>query len=112
MIERFYSRRCSAPRLRDSAQDPASQASRRREAAWRSVPLDCGCRDGRTCKCTEPPLSARAIDGWRDAALYLLEHSGKTPLLPVEVLQALWRRGGADRALAEQLHALTNGEVA
>lgn len=88
------------------------QSRRRLASARRMSPLDCGCRDPWPCRCTEPPLSARAIDGWRDAAMYLLANSGKTPLLPVEVLQALWRRGGADRALAEELHSLTNGEVA
>jgi hypothetical protein len=36
---------------------------------------------------------------------------GEVPLLPLEVLCALWRRGGHDRALAEQLHAATGGQV-
>jgi hypothetical protein len=34
------------------------------------------------------------------------------PLLELEVLRALYRRGGADRELADLLHQLTRGEVA
>lgn len=89
------------------------QARRRREAARRLPPLDCGCsRDPWTCRCTEPPLTDRVIDGYRDAAHYVLRTSGKTPLVPFEVLRALFRRGGADRAFAQELHSLANGEVA
>jgi hypothetical protein len=51
------------------------------------------------------------IDGGRDAALHILS-VGQVPLLEFEVLQALWRRGGADRELAELLHRLTGGQVA
>jgi hypothetical protein len=43
------------------------------------------------------------IDAGRDAALHILAH-GNVPVLKFEVLRALWRRGGADRVLAEQLH--------
>ncbi|KUH90765.1 hypothetical protein AU187_24500 [Mycobacterium sp. IS-1556] len=84
---------------------------RRHEAARRVEPLDCGCKDSWTCRCTEPPLSDHALDGWRDAALRLL-FCGELPLLPIEVLRALWQRGGPDRVLAEQLHAACDGEVA
>ncbi|WP_231995835.1 hypothetical protein [Mycobacterium sp. 852002-51163_SCH5372311] len=52
------------------------------------------------------------IDGGRDAALHILDTTGRIPLLETEVLQALWRRGGTDRELAELLHALTLGELA
>jgi hypothetical protein len=83
---------------------------RRSQAAARSVPLDCGCRDSWPCCCTQPPLSQRTVDAGRDAARHILA-SGKVPLLEFEILQALWRRGGADRALAEQLHAATGGEI-
>lgn len=88
-----------------------SQLNRRRGSAARSVPLDCGCRDGWVCRCTEPPLSDQALDGWRDAARHILA-AGKTPALPLEVLRALYRRGGDDRALAQELHSLSNGEIA
>lgn len=84
---------------------------RRRRASYRCVPLDCGCRDPWPCRCTEPPLSEKFIDAGRDAAQHLLEH-GQIPLLEVEVLQALWRRGGDDRALAVELHRLSGGRAA
>jgi hypothetical protein len=51
------------------------------------------------------------IDAGRDAAEHILA-TGRVPLLELEVLQALWRRGGDDRALAEQLHAAAGGQVA
>jgi hypothetical protein len=75
------------------------------------VPLDCGCRDPWPCRCTEPPLSDRMIDASRDAARHLLD-TGQIPLLELEVLRALYRRGRFDRALAEMLHAATGQEVA
>ena len=83
---------------------------RRFDAAIRSTPLDCNCRDPWVCNCTAPPLSDNAITGYRDAAEYIMATSGCTPLLPVEVLRALYRRGGNDRALAEQLRN-TAGQV-
>ncbi|AFC44587.1 hypothetical protein OCU_33680 [Mycobacterium intracellulare ATCC 13950] len=67
------------------------------------MPLDCGCRDPWPCRCTEPPLSDKAIDGWRDAAEHVLA-TGQIPLTPLDVRRALWRRGGRDRELAEFLH--------
>ena len=75
------------------------------------VPLHCGCRDPWPCRCTEPPLSDRMIDAGREAALHILD-TGKVPLLELEVLRALWRRGGDDRRLAEELHEMTGGQVA
>ncbi|OSC27105.1 hypothetical protein B8W68_09900 [Mycobacterium paraintracellulare] len=84
---------------------------RRHAAAHRSVPLDCGCRDPWPCHCTEPPLSEHAIDGWRDAAEHVLA-TGRTPVLPIEVRRALWRRGGADRELAELLHEACGEAIA
>jgi hypothetical protein len=84
---------------------------RRSAAARRMLPLDCGCgSDPWMCRCTDPPLSARTIDGYRDAALHILA-SNRVPIVQAEVLQALWRRGGADRELAELLHKLTGGQV-
>jgi hypothetical protein len=84
---------------------------RRRLASQRMVPLDCGCRDPWPCRCTDPPLTERMVDGWRDAALHVLP-TGHIPLLPLEARQALWRRGGRDRALAELLHDACGGEPA
>jgi hypothetical protein len=76
------------------------------------VPLDCGCADPWACRCTEPQLTERAVDGYRDAAEHILSTTGKTPVVPVEVLRALHRRGGDERALAERLHAAMGGAVA
>ncbi|MDT5076777.1 MAG: hypothetical protein QOJ80_1414 [Mycobacterium sp.] len=85
--------------------------TRRHRAARRLPSLDCGCRDPWPCRCTEPALSDRMIDAGRDAALHILER-GRIPLLEIEVLRALWRRGGGDRELAEKLHVLTGRVVA
>jgi hypothetical protein len=63
------------------------------------------------CHCTQPPLTDRAVDGWRDAARHVLG-TGQTPILPIEVLRCLYRRGGADRQLAELLHQAAGGEAA
>lgn len=100
------------PCTRPSApQDHASRDARRREAAARSIPLDCGCRDPWICRCTEPPLSEAMIDAGRDAAQHILD-TGRVPVLEFEVLRALYRRGGADRQLAERLWAETGGLLA
>ena len=87
------------------------QWRRRRQSSYRLPPLHCGCKDPWPCRCAEPPaLTDRVLDGWRDAGLHLLTE-GWVPLLPIEVCRALWRRGGADRKLAELLDELC-GEVA
>ncbi|MCA2253860.1 hypothetical protein JF710_11835 [Mycobacterium intracellulare] len=84
---------------------------RRRHAARRLPPLDCGCPDSWPCGCSEPPLSDKMIDAGRDAALHVLA-GDHVPILEFEVLQALWRRGGDDRELAELLYSLTGGTLA
>lgn len=99
------------PCTRTFPRDLRSQLQRRRQAAARSIPLDCGCRDSWPCRCTEPPLSENALDGWRDAAEHVLA-IGQTPVLPLEVRRALWRRGGYDRELAELLHDACSGAIA
>lgn len=86
------------------------QLHRRRCATQRLAVLDCGCADPWVCPCTRTPLTERALDGWRDAA-YAVLSEGMRPLVPVEVRRSLWRRGGADRALAEQLTTMV-AEVA
>ena len=93
-----------------SADTVLAQLHRRLEASRRVVPLDCGCPDPWPCRCTEPPLTDVALDAWRDAAKHVLA-TGRTPLVPIEVRCALWRRP-ADRALAELLHELCGGAVA
>jgi hypothetical protein len=90
--------------------DTVTQLRRRRHASWRLPSLDCGCPDRWPCRCSEPPLSEKMIDAGRDAALHLLK-CNTVPLLNFEVLQALWRRGGADRVLGELLHEACGGEI-
>lgn len=86
------------------------QLHRRREAARRVAPLDCGCPDPWPCRCTDPPLSTLAVEGWRDAALAVLS-VGLIPMLPIEARRALWSRGGRDRLLAELLHDACGDEA-
>ncbi|WP_176458530.1 MULTISPECIES: hypothetical protein [unclassified Rhodococcus (in: high G+C Gram-positive bacteria)] len=45
-------------------------------------------------------MTDHELDGWRDTIAMLLD-KGMTPLLDVEILRALWRRGGIDRRLAQ-----------
>jgi hypothetical protein len=89
-------------------QDLRAQLHRRRVAAAKSLPLACNCRDPYLCACTEPPPTERWVDAGAAAAQHLLE-VGLTPILDVAVLQALWRRAGRDRALAQHLYALVGG---
>ncbi|WP_225346210.1 hypothetical protein [Mycobacterium intracellulare] len=56
-------------------------------------------------------MSDKMIDAGRDAALHVLA-GDHVPILEFEVLQALWRRGGDDRELAELLYSLTGGTLA
>jgi hypothetical protein len=90
--------------------DTVAQLRRRRAASCRLPSLDCGCRDPWPCTCTEPPLSEQWITAARFAALHILD-AGEIPLLEIETLRALYRRGGMDRSLAEMLHAATGGEI-
>lgn len=100
---------CTRP---PAVQDINSQLERRRGAAKLSVPLDCGCGpDPWICRCTDPPLSDARIDAGRDTAIHLL-NAGLVPIVEIEVLQALWRRGGVERELAEALFTATTGTIA
>jgi hypothetical protein len=96
---------------RQCGDDTLAALHRRRQASRRMVPLACGCADPWPCRCTDPPLSERAIENWRDTALHVLS-TGYLPVLPIEARRALWRRGGADRVLAELLHDACGGEAA
>jgi hypothetical protein len=99
-------------RATDSNQHNGLALWKRRHAArLRVPPLDCGCPDPWPCRCSQPPLSEKWINASRAAGERLLS-LGCVPLLEIEVLQALWRRGGDDRAFAELLHKLTGGTVA
>jgi len=84
-------------------QDLHARLRRRRVAASRSVPLDCGCRDPHACRCTQPPPSAVMVAAGAAAAAHLLKH-GLPPLLDIDTARALWRRSPADRALVTRLN--------
>jgi hypothetical protein len=85
--------------------DSRAELRRRRAAALRLPPLDCGCVDPWLCRCDRPPLSERWVDAGAVGARHILE-IGFVPLLEPAVLRALHARGGRDRALAQQLWEL------
>ncbi|UEB26546.1 hypothetical protein [Mycobacterium intracellulare] len=105
---------CWVPCISTFPQDIASQLRRRREASARMVRLAdcCGARDPLSCRChePEPPLSPNAIAAWRAAIEQTLPIG--PALVPIEVLQRLWRNGGRDRELAEQVWRESGGVVA
>jgi hypothetical protein len=70
--------------------------------------LACGHADP-WLRCTEPPLTDDELDGWRDAACHIIE-AGCSPLVPIQVRRALWRRP-ADRKFASLLHELCGDVV-
>ncbi len=75
---------------------------RRREAARRLPPLDCGCRDPWTCRHHDGPLSERQLDAYADAAEHLLT-VGVTPAPNLPAMRRMWRRGGDELRLAVQI---------
>lgn len=87
------------PCTRQYPQDVASQL-RRRGRAGRRLPQ----------WYPEPPLTDHQIDGWR-AAIQRTMPIGPC-LVPIEVLQRLYRNGGSDRELAMRVWAETGGLVA
>jgi hypothetical protein len=94
----------------DNAHPWLSGLHARRVAAARSVPLDCSCRDPWTCP--ENRLGRDGFDRWVDAGATAARHllqCGCTPILEPDVLQALWWRGGDERALAQRLYELAGG---
>jgi hypothetical protein len=82
---------------------------RRREAALRLPPIGrCGCirdPDLDRHRCGARPLTDHQVDGWRSAAIDIIE-DGHVPIVPTEVVRRLWKRGGRDRQLAERLWEL------
>ncbi len=50
------------------------------------------------------------MDAWRSAIERTLPIG--PPLVPIEVLQRLWRNGATDRELAERVWAETGGVIA
>jgi hypothetical protein len=79
-----------------------AQLRRRREASYRLVPLDCGCRDPWPCRCHErchccghePPPSDHELDGWVAAITHLADH-GLRAIVPPTVRRALRERYAA-----------------
>lgn len=57
----------------------------------------------------ELDLSTHQLEAWSNAVNHIAS-DGVCPIVPREVLELLWQRGGADRELAEQLAA--NGGIA
>jgi hypothetical protein len=72
--------------------DTVAGLHRRRNASWRMLPLDCGCRDPLGCRCDDPPLSDRQAFGAVAAAHHLLGEN-LTPIFDRPTLVALWRNG-------------------
>lgn len=107
-------RMCWVPCTDNAPQDVGSQLRRRRAASNRMVRLAdcCGAADPLRCHCHEsqPPLSEHAIAAWRAAIERTLPIG--PPLVPIEVLQRLWRNGGGDRKLAEHVWSETGGAIA
>ena len=105
----------SMPGARRQCRFDAQGWRRRHQAAQRMVPLACGCRDPLFCRCRpplsdRPPIAEKMVDAGADAARHLLA-TGCVPILTLDVLRAMHKRGGDVWALAEQLHAATGGEI-
>jgi hypothetical protein len=102
------------PCTRSYPQDRHSQIKRRREAARRLAPWcdRCSARDPLLCRCwnPDPPMSDHAIDAWRAAIERTLPIG--PPVVPLEVLQRLYRNTGSDRELALRVWEMSGGEIA
>lgn len=103
------------PCTRSYPQDPRSQLERRREAARRLPRIcdRCSASDPLQCRCwnPDPPLSDHALDAWRAAIERTLPIGA--PVVPLEVLQLLYRRNrDGDRELALRVWEQTGGLVA
>ena len=75
----------------------------RTTAHWwrRRPPLTCGCFDPCRCDYKVTPTDQQ-VDGYAAAVTWLAQHNlGAAALVPE--CRELWRRGGADRLLAESL---------
>lgn len=103
----------SADQLSRQCSSKTQPWRRRSDASLRLPPLDCGCRtrDPWICYCVPRPMSEKFIDAGAQAAHHLLD-VGCVPLLQLDVLRALHRRGGDDRQLAQELYELAGGVVA
>lgn len=70
-------------------------------AYYRSLRLDCGCHVPCRCEHRDNPSELR-VDGYRLAVEHLAEQGLCAGALTPE-LRVLWRRGGADRQVAETI---------
>jgi hypothetical protein len=107
-----YSRKPNPPR-RQCGPD-LSALRRRHAAALRLPPLaPCGCiRDpGHDRHRCGDEITTSMVDGYRAAVLHLRAH-GLLAAPDIAAMQALWRRGGDDRQLAQELYELAGGVVA
>jgi hypothetical protein len=95
-LTRTDSRVHSTAWRRQCAADTVAGLHRRREASRRFVPLACGCPDPWPCRCSQPPLSDRALEAWADAVAHLGAH-GLTAIAPPAVRQALYDLAGSVR---------------
>lgn len=91
--------------LRDDRPGHGDAHHRRRDAAHRLPVLECGCVDPWRCRHHDGPPSEKMIDAAHQAAQHLLDH-GLVALLDIDIQRRLWRRGGDDRRLVSELHAL------
>lgn len=84
-------------------EDLPGQLRNRRDAAKRSVPHDCTCRDTWTCRCYDrSELTERHVDAYRDAVLHLLDN-GMMPAPDIQAMRVMWRRGGRERHIVSEI---------
>ncbi|PEG58592.1 hypothetical protein CQY21_21580 [Mycolicibacterium boenickei] len=81
-----------------------SALDRRRKAAHRCQPLECGCQDPWICRCHDPELTDQQIEAAINAAELLLQH-GLMPLFTIPTRRALWRVGRRDLATLTEVVA-------
>jgi hypothetical protein len=102
------------PSRRHCGAETLAGLQRRHGAARRLPPISrCGCirdPDHDRHRCGDA-ITETMVDGYRDAVLHL-RHLGllAAPLQPE--VQMLWRRGGDDRRLAQELYQLAGGDAA
>lgn len=77
---------------------------RRHSAAQRLTPLECVCRDPWPCRHHEANAepSTLQVDAYRDTCRSLLS-TGLLPAPRLPEMRALWRRGGEERELAQEI---------
>lgn len=77
----------------------SDSTARRRQAAHRCEPLDCGCRDKWTCRCDDNPEPTPQLTEAAITAAEYLQHHGLPPIFSVAQGRALWRAGRRDLAV-------------